>query len=78
MSICTFRSQTVVIGSNAKKSKKNGKSGDSLKKLLNFLLPIAGKRILLLLGLAVVRTAFSNRLARMQVSLHACFRHIQQ
>ncbi|EIE25187.1 hypothetical protein COCSUDRAFT_65142 [Coccomyxa subellipsoidea C-169] len=60
------KSQTVVIGNNAKKSKKNGKSGDSLKKLLNFLLPIAGKRILLLLGLAVVRTAFSNRLARMQ------------
>lgn len=53
---------------NLKKPKgKKGKSGDALNKLLKYLLPIAGKRILLLLGLAIVRTAFSNRLARMQV-----------
>ena len=48
---------------------KKGRSGDALNKLLKYLLPIAGKRILLLLGLAIVRTAFSNRLARMQVWL---------
>ena len=34
--------------------------------MLAFLMPIAGRRILLLLGLAIVRTALSNRLARMQ------------
>ena len=67
----TFRSQEVVIGTKANKGRKNGKSGDALKKLLNYLLPIAGKRVLLLLGLAVVRTAFSNRLARMQVGTSA-------
>ena len=50
---------------------KKGKSGDALNKLLKYLLPIAGKRILLLLGLAIVRTAFSNRLARMQVASKA-------
>ena len=49
-------------------SKKKPKAGDALNKLLKYLLPIAGKRILLLLGLAFVRTAFSNRLARMQVN----------
>ena len=56
------------IKDDLKKPKgKRGKSGDALNKLLKYLLPIAGKRILLLLGLAIVRTAFSNRLARMQV-----------
>ncbi len=48
---------------------KKGKPVDALNKLLKYLLPIAGRRILLLLGLAIVRTAFSNRLARMQVRL---------
>ena len=43
-------------------------AGTALNKLLAFLMPIAGKKILLLLGLAIVRTALSNRLARMQVA----------
>ncbi len=46
--------------------KGGGKGGQALNKMLNFLLPIAGKQILLLLGLAIVRTALSNRLARIQ------------
>ena len=51
------------------------KAGTALNKLLAFLMPIAGQKILLLLGLAIVRTALSNRLARMQVGCactHAC------
>lgn len=51
----------------AKGGRKGGKKGgQALNRMLNFLLPIAGKRILLLLGLAIMRTALSNRLARMQ------------
>jgi len=34
--------------------------------MLKYLLPIAGKRIAVLFALAIVRTALSNRLARMQ------------
>ena len=65
--LCRLSNETA---GNLKKPKgKKGKSGDALNKLLKYLLPIAGKRILLLLGLAIVRTAFSNRLARMQVWL---------
>ena len=44
-----------------------GNSSQALNRLLKYLLPIAGKRILVLFALAVVRTALSNRLARMQV-----------
>ncbi|CAL5222677.1 g5077 [Coccomyxa viridis] len=55
-----------VDGGPKKSGGKKGKSRDALNKLLKYLLPIAGQRILLLLGLAIVRTAFSNRLARMQ------------
>ncbi|CAL8461843.1 g1374 [Coccomyxa elongata] len=60
------KSKKAVDGSASKGATRKGKSGDALKKVLNYLLPIAGKRILLLLGLAVIRTALSNRLARMQ------------
>ncbi len=41
----------------------------ALKQLIKFLVPLAGKRILVMLLLAVARTALSNRLARVQVSL---------
>ena len=65
--LCRLSNETA--GDLKKPKGKKGKSGDALNKLLKYLLPIAGKRILLLLGLAIVRTAFSNRLARMQVWL---------
>jgi len=64
---CCYRLSDQADGGGKRTSGKKGKSGDALNKLLKYLLPIAGKRILLLLGLAIVRTAFSNRLARMQV-----------
>lgn len=44
-----------------------GNPSQALNRLLKYLLPIAGKRILVLFALAIVRTALSNRLARMQV-----------
>ena len=44
-----------------------GNPSKALNRLLKYLLPIAGKRILVLFALAIVRTALSNRLARMQV-----------
>ena len=53
----------------ARKGAKKG--GQALNKMLKFLLPIAGKQILLLLGLAIVRTALSNRLARIQARASA-------
>ncbi|KAK9846568.1 hypothetical protein WJX81_006713 [Elliptochloris bilobata] len=52
-------------GTGAGKQLK-GNSSQALNQLLKYLLPIAGKRIVLLFGLAIVRTALSNRLARMQ------------
>ena len=42
-------------------------SGQSFNKLIKYLLPLVGKRIAVLLLLAVLRTALSNRLARVQV-----------
>ena len=39
----------------------------ALKQLIKFLMPLAGKRIVVMLLLAVARTALSNRLARVQV-----------
>ena len=44
-----------------------GNPSQALNRLLKYLLPIAGKRIMVLFALAIVRTALSNRLARMQV-----------
>lgn len=49
--------------SNRKRSKTNGKS---LSKLLPLLLKVAGRKIIVLLVLAIARTALSNRLARLQ------------
>ena len=43
-------------------------SGRSLNKLIRLLLKIAGKKVWILLVVAVARTALSNRLARLQVS----------
>jgi len=40
----------------------------ALNQLIKFLIPLAGKRIVVMLLLAVARTALSNRLARVQVS----------
>ena len=57
-------------GKGVVKGRKGGAPNGpaALKKLISFLLPLAGKRILALLVLAVARTALSNRLARVQVS----------
>lgn len=41
--------------------------GVALQQLLKLLLSIAGPKILALVGLALARTALSNRLARLQV-----------
>lgn len=46
---------------------QKGNPSQALNRLLKYLLPIAGKRIMVLFALAIVRTALSNRLARMQV-----------
>jgi hypothetical protein len=67
--LCLCRDENAINTVTGKGAKKRGKSGDALNRLLKYLLPLAGKRIVLLLGLAVVRTAFSNRLARMQVRI---------
>lgn len=45
---------------------KRGGGTRALKKLIHLLLAVGGKRILILLGLSVARTALSNRLARIQ------------
>lgn len=58
------------VGNKAKdggRSSKTPRGPAALKKLIAFLLPLAGKRILVMLALAVARTALSNRLARVQV-----------
>ena len=55
-------------------AKKAGKGkGRSLKKLIRLLLRIAGRKIWILLVVAVARTALSNRLARLQVWGHGAF-----
>lgn len=46
--------------------KDAGKAWEALKRLCAFLLPLVRRRIGLLLALAVLRTALSNRMARMQ------------
>lgn len=48
--------------------KKRKPKDASLRELARFLLPIAGRRVWGLVALAVVRTALSNRLARVQAS----------
>lgn len=55
----------------AGKRKGSPKGPAALKKLVVFLLPLAGKRILVMLALAIARTALSNRLARVQVGSQA-------
>ena len=58
-------------GKGGKGGKGKGGKGAGLatNKLLKFLLPLVGKRILLLLLLAILRTGLSNRLARVQVGV---------
>ena len=51
---------------SSKGGQLKGSSSQALNKMLKYLLPIAGKRIAVLFALAIVRTALSNRLARMQ------------
>ena len=43
-----------------------------MQKLVAFLLPLVGRRIVVLLALALLRTAISNRLARVQVRVWYC------
>ncbi len=64
----------VCSGNKPKKSvqkggsrKKGRSSGRSLKRLISLLLKIAGRKIWILVLVAVARTALSNRLARLQV-----------
>ena len=54
-------------GGKGKGRKGSPKGPAALKKLMLFLLPLAGKRIVVMLVLAIARTALSNRLARVQV-----------
>lgn len=46
--------------------KKRSSGGQSLKRLLPLLLKVAGPKVLVLIALAIGRTALSNRLARLQ------------
>ena len=48
------------------RGKRGPKGPVALQKMISFLLPLVGKRIFIMLVLAVARTALSNRLARMQ------------
>lgn len=48
-------------------STRKPRRGVALQELLKLLLSIAGPKILALVGLALARTALSNRLARLQV-----------
>ena len=48
-------------------STRKPRRGVALQELLKLLLSIAGPKILTLVGLALARTALSNRLARLQV-----------
>ena len=50
------------------KGKKKNTAAASVYKLLAFLLPLVGRKIVLLFALAVLRTSISIRLARVQVS----------
>lgn len=50
-----------------KKQKMVGGKGQALPQIFKLLLSIAGPKIIALLGLALARTALSNRLARLQV-----------
>ena len=63
---CAVRDKPAGDKKGAGKQAK-GNPSQALNRLLKYLLPIAGKRILVLFALAIVRTALSNRLARMQV-----------
>lgn len=54
-------------GASKAVAKRRPSKGAALQKLLELLLSIAGPKILALVGLAVARTALSNRLARLQV-----------
>ena len=47
-------------------SAKRGSGGTALKELLPLLLRVAGRKVLVIVLLAVCRTALSNRLARLQ------------
>ena len=64
--MCVARDKPAGDNKGAGKQLK-GNSSQALNRLLKYLLPIAGKRIMVLFALAIVRTALSNRLARMQV-----------
>lgn len=73
---CRDPAAAATAGKDARKGKggsrgSKGSKGATLatNKLLRFLLPLVGKRMLLLLLLAILRTALSNRLARVQVRL---------
>lgn len=57
------KKRDATLPTNKKKSKPSGKS---LSKLLPFLLKVAGRKIIVLVILAIARTALSNRLARLQ------------
>lgn len=65
-------SKAVAIADPVKKQRKRGGNGQALKQLFKLLLSIAGPKIIALVGLALARTALSNRLARLQVSGPHC------
>ena len=54
-----------VAGAGAKRTKRRP-SGQALKELLPLLLKVGGRKVLVLVLLAIARTALSNRLARLQ------------
>lgn len=49
-----------------KKPRKRSPSGQALKELLPLLLKVAGRKVMVVVLLAIARTALSNRLARLQ------------
>ncbi len=56
-----------VAATPKKQQKMGGGKGQALPQIFKLLLSIAGPKIIALLGLALARTALSNRLARLQV-----------
>ena len=65
-------------GGKEKRGGGRAAAGQATNRLLKFLLPLVGKRVVVLLLLAVCRTALANRLARVQVrSATGCSRYQQ-
>lgn len=69
---CVCRSHGPHPSGQKKVGKKGKPQGHSLRRLLEFLIPLVGRKIVMLFALSIVRTALSNRLAKIQVLLEIC------